>query len=531
MELADFQISLLLTHSFSRSFEDGENHASNAVNTKGMCAPTLGALVALLDTELKKPDSELAVTSLVTDSRRVVPGALFFAISGLRTNGNLYIEEAIDRGAVAIVTAEDLGSHLPIPAVQVGDVRIALAQIARVFYEAPDASLALTGVTGTNGKTTVTMLLQHLIGGEETVGLLGTVRYDLGKRTLPSFKTTPESVDIYAMLSQVKQAGVTEVSMEVSSHGIDQQRVYGLHFDVAVFMNLTQDHIDYHENMESYFATKKRLFSGEIGAVPRVSVVNLDCPYGERLLASLNPSQKSISFGIEKEATFQASALKFFKDHTEFKLTHPEGEVSVSSPLIGRYNISNLLGAIAAGYARGYSIQSMMERLLSFRGVPGRMERVEISEDLSVLVDYAHTDDALRNATSMLSDLTQRNRIVVFGCGGDRDRSKRAPMLRAVLEHAEIVIATADNPRSESLEQIFADMRSGIEPADLQKVQFIKDRKRAISIALDSAQAGDALLVAGKGHETFQEFGDSVIPFDDRQVIRDLWKLKKEGSV
>jgi UDP-N-acetylmuramoyl-L-alanyl-D-glutamate--2,6-diaminopimelate ligase len=472
----------------------------------------------------RKLREDSPVSCLITDSRRVVPGALFFAIGGLRTDGNLFVEEAVDRGAVAIITEENLGQHFPIDYVQVADVRKALALVSRLFYDAPDAKLGITGITGTNGKTTVSMLTQHLIGGQDKVGLLGTIRYDLGKRTLPSFRTTPESVDVYALLSQMVDNACTEAVMEVSSNGIDQKRTYGVDVDVAAFLNLTQDHIDYHKSMECYYEVKKRLFTGETGRCPRAAVINVDCAYGRRLLSELPEGIEVSSFGIEADAAvIRADDVALYAERTEFRLTWPEGQARVSSPLLGRYNVSNLLAALAIARAKGHSIESVLERVMSFPGVPGRMERIDAGQSFNVLVDYAHTDDALIHACSMLREITPGRLIVVFGCGGDRDRTKRAPMLRAALDGADEVFVTSDNPRTESIDQIFADMR---EAAGSSDAHYVSDRKHALSLALDSAKAGDCVLIAGKGHEAYQEFDGTVIPFDDRHVARELIRLK-----
>lgn len=486
--------------------------------------PNVERLFEGIECKAKHLNDDTLITCLITDSRRVVPGALFFAIGGLRTNGNYFVEEAVDRGAVAIVTEEDLGARFPIDFIQVKDVRKTLALVSRRFYEEPDESLRLTGVTGTNGKTTVTMLTQHLTGGSDQVGLIGTIRYDLGKRTLPSFRTTPESVDIYSLLDQMLKNGCSEAVMEVSSHGISQKRTYGLDIDVAAFLNLTQDHIDYHKSMEAYFDAKKGLFTGEMGRKPKEAVINVDCPYGRKLVAELGSESSVTTFGMSSEAEIQASEVKLFSDRTEFKLVWPVGEMQVTSPLLGRFNVSNLLAAFAIAYVQGRSPETLVERLATFPGVPGRMERIDQGQDYNLLVDYAHTDDALSHACGMLREITKGKLIVVFGCGGDRDRTKRAPMLKAVLEGADVVYATADNPRSEPLDQIFADMRAVKGSAE---VHFINDRKDAISRALDAANADDCVLIAGKGHETYQEFDGTVIPFDDRSVARELIRLKQ----
>ena len=525
--LAEFQISTLLTSVSSRQSYARALNADQVNNDNRFpMNPSVQELIEDVELFARKGDGDHAVTCLITDSRRVVPGALFFAIGGLRTDGNFYVEEAADRGAVTIVTEQDLGAHFPIDFIQVKDVRETLAQVSRRFYDNPDEKLRIAGVTGTNGKTTVSMLAQHLIGGHDFVGLLGTIRYDLGKRTLPSFKTTPESVDVYALLGQMVDNGCEEAVIEISSHGIDQKRVHGLNLEIAVFLNLTQDHIDYHKTMEAYYEAKKSLFIGGTGKAPKVAVINIDCPYGKRLHEDLPNGLASVTFGLNGDALIRADNVQLFADRTEFDLIWPEGQVAVISPLLGRYNVSNLLAALAIGRAKGYDILALLHALPSFPGVPGRMERINAGQEFNVLVDYAHTDDALKNACEMLQEITAGKLIVVCGCGGDRDRSKRAPMLRAALEGAATVFATSDNPRSESVEQIFEDMREACTPDVAQRVMFINDRKRAISLALDVASPEDCVLIAGKGHETFQEFDGTVIPFDDRQVAGELIRLK-----
>ena len=486
--------------------------------------PLVSQLIDKLDTQRRQLRQDGRVSCLITDSRRVVPGALFFAIGGLRTDGNLFVEEAVDRGAVAIITEENLGAHFPIDYIQVADVRATLALVSRRFYDAPDAALSISGITGTNGKTTVSMLTQHLLGAQEQVGLLGTIRYDLGKRTLPSFRTTPESVDVYALLAQVLQNGCREAVMEISSHGIDQQRTYGLDVDVAAFLNLTQDHIDYHKTMEAYYSVKKRLFTGEMGRRPRAGVINIDCAYGRRLLKELAPGMELTTFGIEAAADVCAENVALYANRTEFDLIWPTGQARIVSPLLGRYNVSNLLAALAIARAHGRAIETLLPRVVGFAGVPGRMERIDEGQAFNVLVDYAHTDDALTHACHMLREITPGRLLVVFGCGGDRDRSKRALMLDAALKGADEVIITADNPRTESLDQIFADM---LMAADSEGTRVVKDRKHAISLALDAAKPGDCVLIAGKGHEAYQEFDGTVIPFDDRNAARELIRLKE----
>lgn len=523
--LAELPISTLLSPVAARSGHARPwQQASRKKDDKAPMQPEVCDLFAGIECRDSRLRGGASVTCLITDSRRVVPGALFFAIGGLRTDGNFYIEEAVDRGALAVVTEQDPGPHFPIDYLCVDDVRQTLAEVSKRFYGAPDEKLTIAGVTGTNGKTTVSMLNQHLIGGSDRIGLMGTVRYDLGRRTLPSFRTTPESVDVYALLSQMLVNDCRRAVMEISSHGIDQKRTYGLAVDVAAFLNLTQDHIDYHKSMEAYYQVKRRLFTGETGHMPGHAVINVDCPYGRRLLGELDPALPSTTFGLTADACIRAEEVVLSDTGSRFQLIWPEGCAEVASPLLGSYNVSNLLAALALAYAQGYAMASVLERIASFPGVPGRMERIDVGQNFNVLVDYAHTDDALRHACAMLREITEGRVLVVFGCGGDRDRTKRRPMLEAVLEAADAVIVTADNPRSEALEQIFDDMRGA---AGSGEVRFIDDRKDAISQALDQARPGDCVLIAGKGHEAYQEFGGTVIPFDDRSVARELLELKQ----
>lgn len=475
-----------------------------------------------------KGSLERPISGLVMDSRRVVPGNLFFALPGLRSDGADFLDEAVSRGASAII-AQRMPSHPPakVTFVQVADARAMLARVAQRYYKFPDLEMSVVGVTGTNGKTTVTHLLKHLLNGSERVGLLGTISYDLGARTVPSYRTTPESLDIFGMLAQMRDAGCRNAVMEVSSHGIAQQRVLGLEFGAAVFTNLTRDHLDFHKTLEAYFDVKAKLFDGSAGPAPKVAVVNLDDPYGERLaerIAAVAPATRLVTFGENPRAEVRAEALDLRFTDTSFRLVWPSGAVSVLSPLIGRYNVSNVLAALATAWGLGRNLSVAAPKIADFKGVPGRMERIQEGQPFNVLVDYAHTDDALRNALGMLRAITPGRLLVVFGCGGNRDRTKRPRMVQAVQEFADHAFATADNPRSEQVEGIFEDMRLGV--TDPSKISWISDRRRAISLALDSAKAGDSLLIAGKGHEGYQEFSDTVIPFDDRQVVRELIGVK-----
>jgi UDP-N-acetylmuramoyl-L-alanyl-D-glutamate--2,6-diaminopimelate ligase len=499
-----------------------------AVNRVFKMAPKLsdffrdGEIVAVKG-ELDRPISGLAI-----DSRRVMPGNLFFALPGLRADGTTFIDEAVSRGAVAIVV-QKMPSFPPakVTFIRVADARRTLALVAQRYYKFPDRDMTVIGVTGTNGKTTVTHLLKHLLNGDQRVGLLGTISYDLGQRTVPSYRTTPESLDVYGLMAQMRDAGCKHAVMEVSSHGIDQQRVRGVQFGAAVFTNLTRDHLDYHKTLEAYFDVKSRLFMGGTGASPKVAVVNLDDTYGQALAGKITAEvagARLVTFGENPRAMVRAENVALNFKNSTFKLVWPQGEMLIDSPLIGRYNVSNLLAAIATAWGLGRDPVVFLAKLRAFKGVPGRMERIEEGQPFNVLVDYAHTDDALRNALGMLRAITPGKVHVVFGCGGNRDRTKRPLMVRAVQEKADQAYATADNPRTEALSQIFDDMKAGVTATE--RIAWIEDRRRAISLALDACQPGDCLLIAGKGHEIVQEYADTVFPFDDRQVVRELLAIK-----
>ena len=517
-----------LIHAFSPRPASRSRRETLALNRVFKMAPKLSDYFPDGEILAQKGGLDRPISGLAIDSRRVVPGNLFFAIPGRRADGATFIDEAVSRGAVAIVT-QKLPGHAParVTFIEVADVRTALARVAQRYYKFPDRDMTVVGVTGTNGKTTVTHLIKHFLNGDQRVGLIGTINYDLGARTVPSFRTTPESLDIYGMMAQMRDAGCRQTVMEVRSHGIDQQRVLGLQFGAAVFTNLTRDHLDYHKTLDAYFEVKSRLFTGETGAKPKVAVVNIDDPFGEKLVARLQsevPDVRVITFGENPAALVRAEAAQLNFKNTLFRLVWPQGEAMVDSPLIGRYNMSNLLAALAAAWGLGRDPAVVLPRLKTFKGVPGRMERIEEGQGFNVLVDYAHTDDALRNALGMLRAITPGKLLVVFGCGGNRDRTKRPLMVKAVQDYADFAFATADNPRGEALSQIFADMKAGVVAPD--KIAWVDDRRRAISLALDSARPGDCLLIAGKGHEGYQEFADTVAPFDDRQVVRELIDIK-----
>jgi len=497
-----------------------------AMTPPAMERPTFQSLLQGLPVLGRAGDWQARVSCVVTDSRRIIPGALFFALPGRRADGHAFLDDAIARGAAAIVTGQPVTGLPAVAAAQVADPRRVLAEVARRFHGHPERGLRLAGVTGTNGKTTVSTLLRHLLqDGGESWGLIGTVRYHLGRRSIPSFKTTPESADLAAFFRQMADAGCAGACLEVSSHALHQDRVHGFRFAVAAFTNLTRDHIDYHGDVSAYLEAKTALFDGRNGELPGVAVVNVDDPSGRVLAEACRRRGPTLTFGLAPDADLRATDLALDTAGAVFAVRWQGRSQRFTSALPGDYNVANVLCALAMAAALGRDPLALAPAVAAFPGVPGRMERVEAGQPFPVFVDYAHTDDALRNALRMLRAITPGRVLCVFGCGGDRDRGKRPAMTRAVADLAQLAWATADNPRKESLDRIFADMRGDLGP--LPGVEFVPDRRDAIGRALAAARPGDCVVIAGKGHETTQEFADTVVPFDDRQVVREILALRR----
>ncbi len=466
------------------------------------------------------------ITGIAYDSRRVMPGHMFVAVRGERTDGHRYVEAAIDRGAAAVVLEQDSGMSPRATRIKVADARRTMALASARFYEHPSQQLKVVGVTGTNGKTTTAFMIKSVMeaAGINT-GLLGTVQYEIGARVIPAARTTPESVEIQDMMSQMVRAGCGGCAMEVSSHALAQQRVSGVDFDVAVFTNLSQDHLDYHETMENYFEAKSRLFASLATLQKRGrAVVNVDSTHGRAIISRLGGNVAVLTYGVASDALVRAHDVRVSPEGTCFIVRTPQGSRPLSLPLIGRHNVSNALAAIATGLEMGIEMGDIEKALAELRPVPGRLERVEVPEPYTVYVDYAHTAEAMRNALVTVGELTRSRLIVVFGCGGDRDRGKRAPMGQVAAELADFTILTSDNPRTEEPQDIVQQIEAGF-PSELRhQYQVILDRREAIERALDIAREGDTVLVAGKGHESYQEFGDTVVPFNDRQVVEEYFQ-------
>jgi len=460
------------------------------------------------------------VESIAYDSRRVQRDGLFVALRGEKTDGHQFIDQAIEKGATVIVTEREVQSPRATCLV-VENTRVALAHLAGTFYEHPDRRLKLAAVTGTNGKTTTTFLIKHICEKAGLrCGLLGTVRYEIADRVLPAVRTTPESLDVYDLLGQMVNAACKAAAMEVSSHALAQERVRGLEWDVAVFTNLTQDHLDFHGTMENYFEAKAKLFTGlseQKSKTNPTAVINVDDRFGKQLVDRLEKKIPVITYGLGVRADFRASNYHAEFAGTSYQLDARGKSYLVRVPLIGRFNVANSMAALAAASSMGISLRDAILSLGRSPQVPGRLEAVPAKRQFQVFVDYAHTPDALLNVLRTARELSPRKLIVVFGCGGDRDKQKRPLMARVADENADYSIITSDNPRKEDPDAIIAAAEKGFRSDRYEK---ITDRVQAIERAIELAQPRDIILIAGKGHEAYQEFADHTIPFDDIQVAR-----------
>jgi len=481
------------------------------------------------------------ITGIAYDSRKVKPGFLFLAMRGESSDGNRFVDAALNAGSTGIVTdSQTTVTPANIAFARVAHGRRALAKISANFFERPSDRLKLTGVTGTNGKTTTTFLIEHILRVTgRSVAMIGTIEYHVAGRVLPAPHTTPESLELNATFAEAVQAGATEAVMEVSSHALEQGRVYGLHYDVAVFTNLTRDHLDYHQSMESYFAAKAKLFQGDGSAPPAFAVVNEDDEYGIELRDIVQATgSEAIGYGLH-DARVTAGNIVYSPTGTRFDMRLGDDMIACESRLIGEINVYNVLAASAAAYARGCALDQIRDAIANFTRVPGRFERIDCGQPFIVVVDYAHTDDALRNLTRIAHQLLTHQKsggriITLFGCGGDRDRSKRPLMARAAGEGSEFVVLTSDNPRSEDPQAIIADALPGLVQTGSRHV-VESDRRKGIGIAISEARPGDIVLIAGKGHEKYQITREGTFPFDDVQVAREAlaragYQAVREGA-
>jgi UDP-N-acetylmuramoyl-L-alanyl-D-glutamate--2,6-diaminopimelate ligase len=472
-------------------------------------------------------ESAQAITGIEYDSRRVRPGAVFVAMKGGSTDGNRYVEKAIANGALGIITdSSPTFDHLLVyraglPVLEVEHGRRVLAQASAAFFGHPERVLAATGITGTNGKTTTAFLIEALLNGaaRNTV-LVGTIEYHVAGEVRPSIHTTPESRDLFELMAEGAARGATELITEVSSHGLDQGRAAGLNFDVAVFTNLTRDHLDYHGTMEKYFAAKRLLFDGTVYPAPRVAVINAHDPHAEELAtASRKAGAEVRMYGIG-QGDWRAADYSLTPGGAVVELETPVGAAKVVSHLAGEVNILNLLAAFTSAHARGVPFGQLVESVSKLRPVPGRFQPVDAGQPFTVIVDYAHTDDALRNLILLARQMTAQSGsriITLFGCGGDRDRTKRPKMGQVAGQGSDFVVATSDNPRSEEPRAILAEIEPALKASGVRYI-VEPDRAEAICLALKEARPHDVVLLAGKGHEKEQILADGTIPFDDAEV-------------
>ena len=478
--------------------------------------------------EVLSQSGDASVVGLAYDSRRVKPGYLFVAMQGETSDGNQFIDRAIAAGAVAIVT--DSAEEKARPGLAwalVPHGRRALARLSANFYKQPAERLAITGVTGTNGKSTTTFLLESILNAAGRKNLLvGTIEYHVAGKVLPAPHTTPESLELNQMLAEGIGQGATEAVMEVSSHALAQQRVFAIPFDVAVFTNLTRDHLDYHRTMEEYFDAKRILFEGCGTEAPRVSVLNADDDYGVKLAAICKKAGSTVLTYGWPTGDFHAQNVEITSHGTRFDMATPSGTLAIFSPLIGKVNVYNILAASAAASARNCSPREIAGGVAELARVPGRFERVDCGQPFTVVVDYAHTDDALRNLTALAREFVaqagQKGRVItVFGCGGDRDRAKRPLMGEAAGKGSDFAVLTSDNPRSEDPLAIMNDAVVGLQRSGAKYVME-PDRRVAIGLAIGEARPGDIVLIAGKGHEKVQISRAGSLPFDDVEVAREV---------
>ena len=472
------------------------------------------------------------MSAIVYDSRRAIPGSVFVALRGLKADGTEFVAQAVERGAAAVVSEAARPQGVSAPWLVVSDARLALALLADRFYDHPSRRMPVVGVTGTNGKTTTAYLLASMFDAAGMkAGLLGTVTYRLGGEEREASRTTPEAPDVQQLLDEMIKQGCRAAVMEVSSHALALKRVDGMRFAAGIFTNLTRDHLDFHDDMETYFLAKRRLFEMLPDESP--GMINIDDPRGPSLV---DACRRPVTFGIAKPADVTPGALEITLSGLAFDIRTPRGTVKVESTLVGRPNVYNILAAAATAMAMDVPLDAIAQGVRALPGVPGRFEVVSSQgDDVTVVVDYAHTDDALRNLLETARPLSPKRLLTVFGCGGDRDRTKRPLMGMVAARLSDVVVITSDNPRSEDPQRIIEEIKRGIPAASQSSgrtpdIQSVVDRREAIDRAIELSEPGDVVLVAGKGHEKYQQIGDRVLPFDDGEVARAALARRRRRS-
>lgn len=480
----------------------------------------LDKLLEAIECDVEQRADNCEVTGVVCDSRQVRKGSVFVAFRGDKQDGVSYIRNAVEQGAVAVVCDRNTMVDVKVCRVVVDNPRQAAGLLAGAFYGNPSSILNVVGITGTNGKTTTAYMVRDILyKAGRNPGMLGTIEYRIGQRVIPASRTTPSGPEIHSMLAQMVAGGCRSAVMEVSSHGIVQDRIAGVDFSVAVFTNLSRDHLDYHRTMEEYFEAKSRFLRGPGDGKRAVAVVNADDSWGKRLIDMIKGDRKPVTFGVGKENDVSAHGIELSAGSSRFRISTPWGEADVVMKMPGRYNVYNAMAAIASCGILGVDLDLMAEALSGLSAVPGRLEEVAGARGFRVFVDYAHTDDALEKVLTTLREITSGRLILVFGCGGDRDRTKRPVMAEVAGRLADFSIVTSDNPRTERPESIIEEICTGFAP--WVEYEVFVDRRLAIKRALGMAVDGDTVLVAGKGHECFQELTNTTIPFDDRRVVRE----------
>jgi UDP-N-acetylmuramoyl-L-alanyl-D-glutamate--2,6-diaminopimelate ligase len=483
-------------------------------------------------TEVSIPASaqDLEIRQVACDSRKVQLRALFFALHGAQADGNTFIRDAVSRGAAAIASEEPAPAAIPssVSWIRVREARKALAITAANFFAHPALALQLVAVTGTNGKTTTTSLVDSIVkaSGAKT-GLFGTIAYHTPLGEYPAPNTTPESVDLQGFLAEIRDAGGKFGVLEASSHSLAMDRLWGCHFAAAVFTNLTREHMDYHKTFEDYFAAKKKLFEGTGAGAPEVAVISTDDEYGKRLTGL---AKKTLTYGLESDADITTKKFQLTFNGLAFTAQTPNGKVQVASPLVGRINVYNILAAIGAAQALGFSTDIIETGIRNLESVSGRFQRIDLGQPYFVVVDYAHTDDALENLIRTARELNPKGRIItLFGCGGGKDRTKRPVMGEVTGRLSDLTILSSDNPRTEDPLKIITDIVVGLQKTS-GKYLIEPDREKAIGVAMDEARAGDIVLLAGKGHENSQILADRTLEFDDRNIARQALRERGYGE-
>ncbi|MFI5303374.1 MAG: UDP-N-acetylmuramoyl-L-alanyl-D-glutamate--2,6-diaminopimelate ligase [Nitrospiria bacterium] len=488
----------------------------------------------ITDIPVKKIDGsdEISVSGLAYSSKEVDKGYLFGAMQGIKTDGHRFIKEALERGA-SVILCEEKPSDLKegkskVTYLQVENSRRSFAQVACRFYGDPSTFMGIIGVTGTNGKTTTTFLVRKLMERKGPVGLIGTVGNWVGNSKLDAVRTTPESSDLQSLFNRMKIAGVNNVVMEVSSHALAMERVSGTSFDTAIFTNLTQDHLEYHQSMENYFLAKSKLFTDfyPMGSKKRrpVALINMDDPWGVKL--KKQSVREVLTYGLSPESDLQGTDIQMSRTGTSFRIKTPFGTLNIHSPMLGIFNVYNQIAAAGAALHHSVPLNLIEETLSQSIQVPGRLEKVPGQYPITVLVDYAHTEDALLNVLKTIQEIKEGKILLVFGCGGDRDKGKRAKMGSVAGRFADHLFLTSDNPRSEDPHLILKEIEDGVVMSGSKRYRILVNRREAIEAAIEKAKPGDLVLIAGKGHEDYQIIGNSRFPFNDLEAAKEVLTSK-----